>query len=146
MRRNVIKWKLYSIFKWFYWFVGFKTVDETAFCLCLVNKMRRKGVNVFLSFLMRFLPRNGANSIPFILLFSYERISLDLDNQDETVFNLKNLSQSFQVKVLYCPKMTKIKRIIWYDSFRFPRMRKDDRQHLNKILARLRPKNVRPHF
>ena len=59
---------------------------------------------------MRFLRRNGANSIQFILLFSYEHISLDLDNQDEIVFNLKNLSQSFQVKVLYCPKMTKNKK------------------------------------
>ena len=107
MRRILIKRKLYSIFKWFYWFDGFKMVDEIAFCLRLMNKMRRKGVNVFLSFLMRFLPRNGANSIPFTLLFSYEHISLDLDNQDETVFNLKNLSQSFQVQVLYCPKMTK---------------------------------------
>ena len=110
MRRILIKRKLYSIFKWFYWFDGFKMVDEIAFCLRLMNKMRRKGVNVFLSFLMRFLPRNGANSIPFTLLFSYEHISLDLDNQDETVFNLKNLSQSFQVQVLYCPKMTKNKK------------------------------------
>ena len=72
--------------------------------------MRRKGINCIPVVLNEIPTQKRANSIQFILLFSYEHISLDLDNQDETVFNLKNLIQSFQVKVLYYPKMAKHKK------------------------------------
>ena len=63
--------------------------------LYLMNKMRRKRVNVFLPFLIRFIARKGGNSIPSIPLFSHKCISLAFDKQDGNGFQLEKTWPTF---------------------------------------------------